>query len=130
VEKETMLQTFELEKQSGVREPGSTATKAQPTLHSLHGRLAKIRKGFKESGMTHDAIETKLKSMITGVQQQQQSTLSTFFARRYERKTSFRLRAFFDLVFVSQLCYANGLPTLRPSWLKNAPMIAFGLGYM
>ena len=82
VEKETMLQTFELEKQSGVREPGSTATKAQPTLQSLHGRLAKIRKGFKESGMTHDAIETKLKSMITGVQQQQQSTLSTFSARR------------------------------------------------
>jgi hypothetical protein len=25
----------------------------------------------------------------------------------YERKTSFRLRAFFDLVFVSQLCDAN-----------------------
>ena len=48
----------------------------------------------------------------------------------YERKTSFRLRAFFDLVFVSQLCDANGLTTLHPSWLKNAPMIAFGLGSM
>jgi len=48
----------------------------------------------------------------------------------YERKTSFRLTAFFDLVFVSQLCDANGLTTLRPSWLKNAPMIALGLGSM
>jgi hypothetical protein len=38
---------FELEKQSGVRESGSTTTKAKPTLHSLHGRLAKIRKGLK-----------------------------------------------------------------------------------
>ena len=36
----------------------------------------------------------------------------------YERKTSFRLRAFFDLVFVSQLCDANGSTTLHPSWLK------------
>jgi hypothetical protein len=50
--------------------------------------------------------------------------------KTYERKTSFRLRAFFDLVFVSQLCDANGLPTLHPSWLKNAPMIALGLGSM
>jgi hypothetical protein len=36
---------------------------------------------------------------------------------RYERKTSFRLSAFFDLVFASQLCDANGSTTLHPSWL-------------
>jgi hypothetical protein len=35
----------------------------------------------------------------------------------YERKTSFRLRAFLDLVFASQLCDANGSTTLHPSWL-------------
>jgi hypothetical protein len=35
----------------------------------------------------------------------------------YERKTSFCLRAFFDLVFASQLCDANGSTNLHPSWL-------------
>ena len=79
VEKATMLQTFELEKQSGVRESGSKTTKAQPTLHSLHGRLAKIRKGFEESGMTQDDIEAKFKGMIDGVQRQQQTRISTLF---------------------------------------------------
>ena len=48
----------------------------------------------------------------------------------YERKTSFRLRAFFSLVLTSQLCDANGSTTLHPSWPYNAPMIALGLGSM
>jgi len=36
VEKATMLQTFELEKQSGVRESGSKTSKAQPTRREWH----------------------------------------------------------------------------------------------
>ncbi len=35
---------------------------------------------------------------------------------KYERKTSFRLSAFFSLVLTSQLCDANGSTTLHPSW--------------
>ena len=45
------------------------------------------------------------------------NALYILFFVSYERKTSFRLRAFFGLVLTSQLFDANGSTTLHPSWL-------------
>jgi hypothetical protein len=59
VETQTMTKAVELEIQSGVRDPSNQITKSQPTLHSLHERLVKIRKGFTKQGINSDNIDDK-----------------------------------------------------------------------
>ena len=57
-------------------------TKSQPTLHSLHKRLVKIRKGFTKQGMNSDIIDDKFLAEINGTLVQQRQPTLFYMLRR------------------------------------------------
>mmetsp|Transcript_25711 Transcript_25711/g.37797 ORF Transcript_25711/g.37797 Transcript_25711/m.37797 type:complete len:124 (-) Transcript_25711:11-382(-) len=70
----TMVRILELEVQAGVKEAGK-ASRARPTIHSLAGRLLKVREGWKKQGMADLDVENKIHLHAVGFRKGQQNAV-------------------------------------------------------
>eukprot|EP00984_Skeletonema_dohrnii_P002273 scaffold795_cov94-Skeletonema_dohrnii-CCMP3373.AAC.1 len=69
-----MVRILELEVQAGVKEAGK-ASRARPTIHSLAGRLLKVREGWKKQGMADLDVENKIHLHAVGFRKGQQNAV-------------------------------------------------------